>query len=191
MLVISILVVLALVLGLVIAFHRVTTRTRRELGQAQQRHAAALEQLVARGVAAWDAEPGPDRWSTVSGTRDGLDFTLAVVGDLSPSTKFIGYSTQLIVSCPGGPAEPLRLAPPDAEQLAQLGVPGELGDQLARSCRALVRGADRLLLGARPSEPTLLRYSYGLHLNVDPEALETLIASGLALARALRGPRGG
>ncbi len=192
----TLLIVLAAGAWLVRTYRRGVARTRGELERARGRHLQALQQLAAQQPGLSLQAAGPAAFAALVGATPDLDLRLGVGAALGRTT-FIRYATQLALRprCgrfrpqPGGERVLLEVAQLGPAQAALEGLgmtAGELRSLLLLTSRVEI-APGQILLEVRPASGAQ-RYSYGLHLQLDPEALSRLLQVGCALGQRLLEP---
>lgn len=188
-------VVLCLILagGLLWMFRRATARTDDTLRACQEQHARALRFLLEhRGSASFRLVVDGDGWAALSGHQGGFEVHLEATQVLSPDTKFIDHVTRLTVLAPAGRRFRLarrriaRLSSAAQEQLARdLAIPRDLSAEIAEVAATLDLSPEALALTARSDGQVIHRYSYGVHLMLDPDRLSRFLELTLNIAARL------
>ncbi len=185
---------IALLAALGLSYRRARRRLRGELASFRRIHHNALGALIG-GQPGWHDETHEDHdgWRVLVGVHGGLALRLAAEGEMRRST-FIEYTTRLTIEPPAGRAFAIRGAPlalsfADAaegtEGLATLAPGAAQATRLAALATQLTVDPRQLVLVARPSEPAVRRYSYGIRLQLDPAVLTQLVEAGRELAGSL------
>lgn len=169
--------------GLFVVYRRATRRTGRRLAAARQAHQQALEQLAVRRPGLRLVAPdGGEGWAALEGTLDGTWLRLSAGAELQRST-FIRHFTLLWVK-PRRQLTPglhLDLSHPGLAAGLLQTLPEELQQETLRLISSLCTRDGQLVLTARPGGAVTHHYSYGYHLLLVPQALDDLLALGMAL----------
>jgi hypothetical protein len=187
-LIIALAVLILAGVGLALWFHRATRRTRQVLQAARVEHRLVLDRVrEAESPVDWDplGEDG-DGWATLGGTLDGARFELGASRGLGGDTKFIDLVTRLVIQVPGLATQQRVRLPEDAPALRTLGLENELVAALSALAYEVRLEPGRVRLAARPTGPTVHRYSYGVRLTLDHELLLQVLALALEAGRLLK-----
>jgi len=187
----SALVILAII-ALALSFIRASRRTRQKLINAQQAHEQALARLAAEDLSRRLIPNRSDGWASLEGTEGAVQLRLTAGADLKKTT-FIRYATTLTVQ-PAAGTFPLQgeervvdLADPrqPPPMLTALGLEQQHVQELMTLVSSLQVEARRLVLNACPGRSSTHRYSFGIHLLLDPPALDRLWRLGHLLGNHL------